>query len=721
MKKFKIVLCASLVVAMLFSQLAFAEDMAIMPVPGRDGGTINPSDVKVDEEALKAAILEVKEKYNIGDEYDEFNYSVNTESAITLWNFQWTNKKTYETLNISYGSDKITYSYYHHYNKQYGDKKQIHKVKKSEAQKTADEFLKTALLDKAAAFIPESKDERLDKGYYYEANRHTFLYNYIVNNIPVFDFNARISVDTETGNVDYFYCPTISFDNYPSDSDKISLDAAKEAYMKNMGYKLVYMAKTNYEDKSFKVENVYPAYVPVYTGGYGIDAFTGERIAYYDYSDKSPYAAGEGKGMDAAGTANLSPAEQKEVDKIEGVLPLETALKVISESGIVANFTDYKLNFSSLGISYGRTESGYVYSLNFFNDKKINSNIELDAKTGEIVSFNELTYYQDAKAEYDADKAKNAAEAFLKKYKNDKFEKTTLIKPDNFTLVAKGGKYASFTYVREENNTEFSENYLNVTVDTETYKVVMYSQNWYYNITFPAIDNVKPLSEIYTKLFESCEPKLQYMFIKNGENNASLVYDLSNPPAFDAVKGEILNPATENPNMAIGSYSDINDSYAKDIINDLAEIGIGFAGEKFEPQKEITQYELLSLISQTFRYSLRPIYKYESNEEINEMYRQLESMGIIKKEEFNPTSLMRREEAVKFIVRAMGNGKIAEHSEIFVCDFNDFSSISTEYKGFVAIAKALGIVTGSEGSFKPLDNITRAEAAVMVYRYLSNN
>ncbi|NLZ90417.1 MAG: hypothetical protein GX918_00695, partial [Clostridiales bacterium] len=56
---------------------------------------------------------------------------------------------------------------------------------------------------------------------------------------------------------------------------------------------------------------------------------------------------------------------------------------------------------------------------------------------------------------------------------------------------------------------------------------------------------------------------------------------------------------------------------------------------------------------------------------------------------------------------------------IFVTGFKDQGSISPELVGYVAIAKGLGIVGGSGGYFNPRASLTRAEAAVMLYNYLT--
>ena len=62
----------------------------------------------------------------------------------------------------------------------------------------------------------------------------------------------------------------------------------------------------------------------------------------------------------------------------------------------------------------------------------------------------------------------------------------------------------------------------------------------------------------------------------------------------DAVNGEILNRDSANKEYA---YSDIDKHWSKEAVEKLAEIQIGIPGDRFEPDKKMTQYELLRLLS----------------------------------------------------------------------------------------------------------------------------
>jgi hypothetical protein len=83
---------------------------------------------------------------------------------------------------------------------------------------------------------------------------------------------------------------------------------------------------------------------------------------------------------------------------------------------------------------------------------------------------------------------------------------------------------------------------------------------------------------------------------------------------------------------------------------------------------------------------------------------------------FNPDGKMNRDEMAQLIVRALGYDKLAEYSDIFKLDLKDASKI--KHKGQVAIVVGLGILSASNGSFMPEQEVSRAQAAIAFSRYL---
>lgn len=83
---------------------------------------------------------------------------------------------------------------------------------------------------------------------------------------------------------------------------------------------------------------------------------------------------------------------------------------------------------------------------------------------------------------------------------------------------------------------------------------------------------------------------------------------------------------------------------------------------------------------------------------------------------FNPDGTISRDEMAQLIVRALGYDKLAEYSDLFKLELKDAARI--KHKGQVAIVVALGILTATDGSFMPTQDVTRAQAAIAFSRYL---
>ncbi len=95
---------------------------------------------------------------------------------------------------------------------------------------------------------------------------------------------------------------------------------------------------------------------------------------------------------------------------------------------------------------------------------------------------------------------------------------------------------------------------------------------------------------------------------------------------IDAKTGEILENTYETT-LELPNYNDIAGHYAEKQITTLAQYGIGFSGEAFFPNQDLTQRELLIFIlsANNSRTEL------ENNEDY--LYNQAYTMNILTKEE----------------------------------------------------------------------------------------
>lgn len=182
------------------------------------------------------------------------------------------------------------------------------------------------------------------------------------------------------------------------------------------------------------------------------------------------------------------------------------------------------------------------------------------------------------------------------------------------------------------------------------------------------------------------------------EEKTRLVYTL----VFDGIRyidpfdGKGLNYSGEVPEAEESgySYTDIDGHWAEKTIKLLGEIGIGFKGGKFEPDKKITGREFCELSSKL---------GFNVWNETKDAYKLI-----------NSEAEASRIDAVKYVLTSIDYDKVAVLKNIFRTEFADNADIKEEDIGFVAIANALGIVHGDGELMRTYDALTRAEAVTLL-------
>lgn len=214
--------------------------------------------------------------------------------------------------------------------------------------------------------------------------------------------------------------------------------------------------------------------------------------------------------------------------------------------------------------------------------------------------------------------------------------------------------------------------------------------------------------------------------IEKDKAEMKLVYVLKSGKPFilDAYTGDVLgNDGKPYKEDKPAEYTDLDGHFAEKQVTLLAKYRIiNFEGPEFKPSEKVTQKDFLVILSKIIdRYYIPYIAEDSTQEEIDEMYKQLIRRGIVNESEKAPDVVITREDAVKFVIRALDYGKVADIPNIFVVPFEDAEDIATELKGYIAIASGLEIVSGTGGKFYPKRELTRAETAVMIYNCLNSN
>jgi hypothetical protein len=127
---------------------------------------------------------------------------------------------------------------------------------------------------------------------------------------------------------------------------------------------------------------------------------------------------------------------------------------------------------------------------------------------------------------------------------------------------------------------------------------------------------------------------------------------------------------------------------------------------------------LLLLSAAGYRY----LYSEIDDNILDQVYQNAYTFGILQKGQRSPDRPVTRVEMVRTLVGITVYSEAAKIKGIFDCGFTDDRDISENDYGYVAIAKGLKIISGNtDGSFRPNETITRQEAAVMLYNFMSRD
>lgn len=695
---------------------------------------------EIDKE-LENAIRTAKTKFSIPEDY-KFTSSIYTSKAKKIYQLSWRSQDTIDAanINVSVDGDGNILNYYRYSSSDYRAGRKLPELSRAEAREKADGYIEHIApgLLKELRYQEEYQDNVMDINYY-------LSYYRVINGVPYYSDGVYVSINRDTGELQSYSRNWTDDVEFPPAEGTISLEEAEKAYMENLGLRLIYsFAK---EDDVLKA---FPLYTTKYENrDFVIDAFTGKKYRLRDnvylvaFGETVADTALQKEMMQlAAGErVRLSPEELEAVEEAGLLIGLEEAEKLARSAEFLDLSDEFELQSYYLSTSWPDNRE-YQWSLQFSKPAEDESagsdsiHVAINAKTKEIKSFYFYKYSAGTEQKepiHTIAEARAEAEAFLRKYYPGYFDQVEYNEINDEYLddiTAKERNYY-FAYTRLVDGVPFPDNGVGISYDNVNGEINSFSLNWY-NIEFPSVDNVISLADAHEVLFDKIGLVMEYRYgtgpvipLREGEPQesakAALVYALSSgkPLYIDANSGKVVyNDGREYVEPKKVSYTDIEGHFAEKQINVLAEFGIYLEGTEFRPNDAILQRDFLVLLSKTLNYYGPIITEKSTQEEINELYAYLLREGIIKENEIAPNSTVIREEAVRFIIRALKYDKVADIKGIFTVSFKDAGSISEDLHGYVAIASGLGIVKGDGVNFKPKKETTRGEAAVMIYNYL---
>lgn len=679
------------------------------------------------DKELANLIALVKEKIDVPSELTEFRYSVNAQNEGTReisYTLSWEDK-AYKLGNLQITVEKngniISYSK-NIYDNTYSI---LAKVSYEEGLKKAKTFLNKVVGDNA-------KDLKLQEAVSTDqSNNYVYTFNHYVNGVKVFNEAASVYVNKQTGEVISFYGIPTYKGTYSTPDAKISLEKAKENYLRNIGVTLWHSLYSNYETRSV---SSFPVYEISNGQNKGIDAVTGQIIIpHRDYFYGGFATAEMAEGKADGGSRGLTPQEEAAVEETKGLLTQKEALSAgakyfpkllkasVQSASLYKSTYDnqyiWHINLQSADTAEAGVSAEKIKLMIAAGDTKIlppegglNMNLSVDAKTGEVLSYNSYNNYENKESTVSADAVKGKVEAFLKTIAKDKFALTEYYVEEAYSGpipmdVSKSEPYKTYYYRRVVNGVPVKGNGLRVTYDTVHNEVTSYSNEWT-QVAFKDVKKVIDKKKIIDQI------GLELMYINKDEKTRVLAY--AHPESymsFDPYKGIRVNSYDGKPiNQPVPViYGDIAGHPKEAIIKKLYDSGIYLSGTSFKPDMPITQVDFL-------RFVLKAAGDNISEEDL---YSQAVNRGILGEKEKNKDLLMTREQSVKYMINSTNYKEIAKLSDIYQYPFKDEKELTAGLKGYVTLAYGLKLIEKDKTNlFNPQDKLTRAEAAQMVYNML---
>ncbi|QGQ94885.1 hypothetical protein EHS13_08340 [Paenibacillus psychroresistens] len=206
---------------------------------------------------------------------------------------------------------------------------------------------------------------------------------------------------------------------------------------------------------------------------------------------------------------------------------------------------------------------------------------------------------------------------------------------------------------------------------------------------------------------------------------------------YDAATGMIVFTTTHFSKYAVAyNFTSFSDAakfkWAQQSIEVMTSKGI-LNGTKdaalFNPDRSITRDEFMDALVKTLGISA----KFDTNfSDLNKSDTFYNSIGIAKKlgitlgtgeNKFNPGAQITRQEMAVFLVRALkiANKTLADGTENDLKIFTDAPKIASYAKEYMADLVKDGILVGDGHTIIPLGHLTKAQAAVVLYRIYNKN
>ncbi|MGN0965369.1 MAG: S-layer homology domain-containing protein [Dysosmobacter sp.] len=707
-------------------------------------GLTVPAAAQSADDRLAAVTAKVKETLDLDTEkYPTFYGDLSEDILAPSWYLEWTGDDG--TLSISASEDGKILSY-HLYNEEaqtWGTGAFAPSFPAGDqvaAKAAAQRFLDRVLTGGETATMKE-RTVRLG------ASSYRFYGEILLNGLPA-GLSYSIAVRCEDNVVTSFSRDDLNgtvMGGVLSAKTKITQAQARTALRDTLALRLEYVLPQDGGKQAVL------RYLPESGDEYYVDAATGELVNLTELSrdvEKGGMAGGsftaaaEDAGEAPAAAGSLSQAEQQGAEKLKGVLSrddLDARARAISALGL----EQYTLSGADYTVARDGDESGETQvtaALRYgqqVNGTSWRRTVTLDARTGELIRVYSSAWMPEEAVErtVSRDTALTTAQAFLKDQCGDQFSKMAIY-GDNDALEGQRTVSHSFTFAQKVNGYFFPENSIQVGVDATDGSISLYEKQFDDAVTFDSPAGILTADQALDAWLDTYTVQLEYVMVPAAVDYSKPEYQPLADYGVSYLYKLVLGYRLERQDYLLGidaktgqpvrfrwtsedqgiTYGDLSGHWAGEQIGKLAKYGVGYTGGSFQPDKALTQLDLMALLASTEGY----LYDGTREGAADELYEYAISLGLLRREDRADGRVLTRTETVRCILDAVGYGPIARLEGIFRTKFTDDASIPRADYGYVALAQGLGVVSGdTAGRFRPNASATRAQAAVMLCNLMS--
>lgn len=687
---------------------------------------------------MKAALTVAKERIEIPEAYTEFNHYVRSNYGRKIYSFSWSSPYGNGAVNASvcgkvvtsFTSNREDFAFDSVDVEEEGAKPYTFaKLTKDELIQRAKAAVKKLNPTIAKKLEIDPDDVRISL---YGTDAYLSVYR-IENGVRVAGQEGTVCLNKNTGEMNRFYLSWIPGAGFRDAKEAIGTAAAEKSYQSEFPLETRYVAEYDWQTKEYTPHLIFRR------AGYGqIDAFTGkkatfeESYAYYENGVAEAVTADSDDADENPSTGGGVSFSEQEIAKMElegQLIQPEQKLAEMIGSGIWsipdrAEVGSYQTYFDSRQNAYMlraslRADAQVYESLDEMPEpledddgsgiayrSAYYGSVTYNAETGEILSF----YGSDTYGRKTLKSEKTARARIEKYFREIAGEKAADFPIDgkNADLVlsntAPDGTITEATVIegvsvraqRRVNGIDCDPESASISLDASG-RVSEYSLN-YLGLEYPKPEKILEINEVYKKYFEQVGYGLLYRAAYNNKEKrveTALVYNADAELYIDAFSGALVNGnGGADPARRIDAYTDLDktDETVRAAAEKLALYDVKLMDEKgrLNADQEITREDFTSLVRAV------GVYYYDPSKSGNKA--------------------LTRKYAAKILTAQYAD--IAELPGLFSSAFSDVPA-DDKYVGYIAIAAAKGYMKGENGRFRPSAKMTRGEALLLVYDYLS--